>query len=77
MWQYICLFISRGPTRWVLAFFTEFLNLSSDAPKYRSFGVGLSLLFEISGLGGGGDHIFEQTAGNLTIHGTEQCTGDC
>ena len=28
--------------------------------------------------GGGGvsGHIFEQTAGNLIVHGTEQCTGD-
>ena len=32
--------IHCAPTRWVLAFFPEFLNFSSNAPKYRSLGGG-------------------------------------
>ena len=30
--------IHCAPTRWVLAFFPEVLNFSSNVPKYRSFG---------------------------------------
>ena len=50
----ICICISLGdihcaPTRWVLAFFLDFFNFSSDVPKYRSLGGGggICILFEI------------------------------
>ena len=32
--------IHCAPTRWVLAFFPEFLNFLSDAPKHCSLGGG-------------------------------------
>ena len=60
--------IQNVPTRSKFAIFQGFLTFWSNAPKFRSIGGGMCMLFEICekrpfqkcmGWGGIGDHIFE------------------